>query len=239
MAKPVVSFKYVATEALLPQKLTVGRLYFIGDEQAIVCDHGDGRGPIRYGDKPGPQGIAGEPLPQLQEQIDDLAQAALSTLSNLHYINMKTSQDYSALTDRVSEIASNMAMQDSENANAILSLLLMVNKKFTDYDSAISILGQTISKFYPGSHGGKAGDGSNTITTGEIITANGTAFRVDESYYDDGTGVVVLTVYDTARVNTLKPGDMVRIDSGYFTVDSIQSGPAGGTISLTFYTEDE
>ena len=238
MAKPLLSVRHISNEALLPDKLTPGRLYFVADEQVIIVDHGDGRGPVRYGDKPGPQGIAGEPVPALQGQIDELADASLATLLNLHNLNVREKGNNEAITQRVSELAESLRDSSSENAEAILNLLVIVSNKFKDYDHAIGILANTLTKFYPPSYGATAGDGSNTITTGEIITANGTAFRVDESYYDGETGVVTRTVYDKSSAGSLHVGDLVQIDNGYFVVNSIANTSYGGVIQLTLYADE-
>ena len=85
MSRPYWTAKHVGTGTLLPKKLTKGRAYFVEDEQVIVVDHGDG--PITYGGKPGPQGQAGEPIPQLQDQIDKLAEASLRTLFDIWYLH--------------------------------------------------------------------------------------------------------------------------------------------------------
>ncbi len=73
---------------LLPETLELGRAYFVDDEGYIVIDHG--RGPIIYGNRPGPQGQAGEPIPQLQDQIDYLTEAVFNILSEI----MRMTQSY-------------------------------------------------------------------------------------------------------------------------------------------------
>ena len=85
MSRPYFTAKHVETMTLLPENLEVGRAYFVDDEQVIVIDHG--RGPVIYGNSPGPQGIAGEPIPQLQEQIDQLAEASLNHTKIIWDIN--------------------------------------------------------------------------------------------------------------------------------------------------------
>ncbi|MBR0251224.1 MAG: hypothetical protein IJQ77_09085 [Synergistaceae bacterium] len=91
MSRPFFSVRYAATRNALPPKLERGRAYFIGDEQIILVDYGNG--PIAYGNKPGPQGIAGEPIPQLQGQIDDLASASIETTFHLHEVFEKMLAD--------------------------------------------------------------------------------------------------------------------------------------------------
>ena len=85
MARPYFTAKHVESMVLLPNNLEIGRAYFVDDEQVIVIDHG--RGPVVYGKSPGPQGIAGEPIPQLQDQIDTLSEAVLITNKTIWDIN--------------------------------------------------------------------------------------------------------------------------------------------------------
>lgn len=79
MARPEYSFKHVPSSALLPENLTRGRIYFLDDEGTIIINHG--RGPVTYGHRrglPGPPGPAGDPQPELQEQINLLIDAVFS-----------------------------------------------------------------------------------------------------------------------------------------------------------------
>ena len=120
MSRPLFSVKHVSTEALLPKNLTIGRAYFIADEKEIVIDHGDGRGPIRYGSKPGPQGMPGEPIPSLQGQIDELALASLATTQNIHWLNKTTKKDVEHLYNFIQENIDLLKSQDEDNSHAII-----------------------------------------------------------------------------------------------------------------------
>ena len=83
---------------MLPEKLTRGRAYFVDDEQVIVIDHG--QGPVIYGGKPGPQGQTGEPLPQIQDQIDKLSEAELYTQGTIWQLAQRTdARDEALQTD--------------------------------------------------------------------------------------------------------------------------------------------
>lgn len=104
MSAPYWSVKHVGTLSLLPEKLTRGRAYFVDDEQIIIIDHG--QGPVIYGGKPGPQGIAGEPSELVQSQIDNLADAALNTQSNIWYLIQRSDTRYQELTENISAEAS-------------------------------------------------------------------------------------------------------------------------------------
>lgn len=236
MTQPLFSIKHVATEALLPKKLTIGRAYFVADEKEIIIDHGDGRGPVRYGSKPGPQGMPGEPIPSLQGQIDELAEASLATSRNIHLLNERSRTDFEHLQKIIQDNIDMLKNQDDENASAILSLLLTVNKKFTDYDSAINILASTLANLYPASQGGTAGDGTNDTPKGIITADDGTSYKIEQAYTQGDTGVIVLTLYDTSAASKLKEGDKVNIDSGYFVVNDLTASGEGGIIALTLYS---
>ena len=100
MSKPYWSTRHVPTLALLPDKLERGRAYFVDDEQYIVIDHGNG--PVTYGGKPGPQGERGDPQPQLEDMINDLAEASLKTSENIFRIDQKRRNDISDIHSRIS-----------------------------------------------------------------------------------------------------------------------------------------
>ena len=235
MSRPLFSVKSVATEALLPNKLTIGRAYFVADEQIIIIDHGDGRGPVRYGDKPGPQGVAGEPIPSLQGQIDELAAASLQTTLNIHALNIQQKSGYEHLQKLIEDNIDMIKSQSEENAHALMNLLIIVNNKFSDYDTAINTLASTLSNFYPSYWGGSSGDGTNSTPKGVITTEDGTSYAIEQAYTNGDTGVVVLTLYDEAKISQLKAGDSVNMDSGYFVVNDITSNEDSGVISVTLY----
>lgn len=230
MTRPLFSVKTVATEALLPAHLTVGRAYFVQDEQIIIIDHGDGRGPVRYGDKPGPQGIAGEPIPSLQGQIDELAFASLRTSINIHNINKKNKADIAHLQTLITDNLEMLKSQNVDNANAIMTLLVTVRDKFLEYDSALNILAHTLSNLYPSSHGGTSGDGSNNTPSGIITADDGTQYSIENAYVDGDTGVVVVKLYNS---EPLKEGDTVQLDNGYFVINTLDAD--NGIVSITLY----
>lgn len=236
MSRPIFSVRYLASEAQLPQKLERGRAYFIADEQVIILDMGDGRGPVRYGDKPGPQGMAGEPIPQLQGQIDDLAAASLQTTLNLFDISKDSKQKFEHLKNFIQENLDTLKSQNEETASAILRLLLIVHDKFTAYDDAFNILARTLANLYPATHGGHAGDGVTPINTGEIITADGVNYVVNEAHIDGNSGTVVLTLYNPPTTG-LQEGDTVNFDGGSFTVNSITQEDGTGIIAITLFTD--
>ena len=105
--------------ALLPETLEIGRVYFIDDAQVIVVDHG--KGPVIYGGVPGPQGEPGEPLPQIQEQIDTLSGAILNLTSRSN-LRLNLSRGFRA--PNLSELGSNGEHEGTfryETGNSTLS----------------------------------------------------------------------------------------------------------------------
>ena len=235
MSRPLFSVKTVAAEALLPKKLTIGRAYFVKDEQIIIIDHGDGRGAIRYGGKPGPQGMAGEPIPSLQGQIDELAAASLQTTINIHTLNTQHKAGFEHLQKLIEDNIDMIKSQSQENANALMNLLIIVNKKFSDYDNAINILASALSQFYPADYGGTSGDGSNSTPKGVFTAEDGTSYKIEQAYTQGDSGVIVVSLYDTSKISQLKTGDTVNLDSGYYVVNDIQSNDDSGVISITLY----
>ena len=99
MSKTYWRIRHVGTMSLLPKKLEKGRAYFVEDEQVIVVDMG--RGPVIYGGKPGPQGQAGEPLPQIQDQIDKLSEAALYTQDNIWRLTERSDKRNTELHEKI------------------------------------------------------------------------------------------------------------------------------------------
>ena len=233
MSRPLFSVRWIDTEALLPRKLEPGRAYFIRDEQIIVIDMGDGRGPVRYGDKPGPQGQSGEPIPSLQGQIDELASASLATSRNIHILNMKTRTDYSHVEGLIADLTEKLEEQSNDLSKAAMSLIVICHNAFKNYDSALATLANALANLYPSGWGGHAGDGTNDITAGEIISANGNEYIVDEAYYDGDTGVAVLRLYSSD--NRLQQGEIVSMDSGYFVVNDITTSGNTGIITITLF----
>ena len=125
--------------SLLPQKLVRGRAYFIDDEQVIVVDHG--KGPVIYGGKPGPQGQAGEPLPQLQDQIDNLAAAELLTQENIWRLTERSDKKISGVEDNLENLAEETSEKFSQTDTRI-SHEAQIAKDYTD-----ALEAQTEQKF--------------------------------------------------------------------------------------------
>ncbi len=237
MSRPYWKARHVDTRALLPAKLDRGRAYFVDDEQIIIIDHGTG--PVEYGGKPGPQGQAGEPIPSLQGQIDELAEASLRTSITLMEINQRRKSDAENLKSILQDISEMVQQSDSNTASAILALINLINSQEQKRDSEIAIITKAIAALYPDTHTGHAGDDSSNTTTGEIITASdGNSYLIEKSYSDNGTGIIVLSFYEpstTRRISTLKEGDIVTVDNTSYTVIDTDGNSSNGSIILTLY----
>ena len=132
--------------SLLPEKLTRGRAYFVDDEQVIVIDHG--QGPVIYGGKPGPQGQAGEPLPQIQDQIDKLSEAELYTQGNIWTLKQELKknitdtlalieQEAQTAKDYTDALSSRTESQISDISSSHTSDLTHIHTLLDDTDSRL------------------------------------------------------------------------------------------------------
>jgi len=238
MARPYFTAKHVESMALLPDNLKIGRAYFVDDEQVIVIDHG--RGPVIYGKSPGPQGIAGEPIPQLQDQIDALAEAELTTQRTLWDINER---EISRHEDLDAKIAANLEHSASEtakcfsfaeelsahNAEAIASLIDTMHTQFQKYDSALNILARSIAELYPDIHSSTEDPYEDPLDNETIYTDAG-AYTIQQTTLKDGTIILNLTPQEQI-VDTLKAGDSVDFDGSTWLVEDIST--SGGTTTIT------
>lgn len=83
--KPYVRAKFIPHESLLPEKLQLGRLYFVADKKYIVCDNGSG--PVIYSSFiPPPASDAGVTDIDYQDQIDELAESVLTMQNFICYL---------------------------------------------------------------------------------------------------------------------------------------------------------
>lgn len=114
MAQIKWSAKHVRSLADLPDKLTIGRAYWVDDEHYIVIDHG--QGPVIYGNRTGQQGQPGEPIPILQAQIDSLTEAAFSTAFWIDELNQTRKKSETLLQQQI-----NLREQESKSRDDSLS----------------------------------------------------------------------------------------------------------------------
>lgn len=228
MSRPWYSVKHVESKSLLPTKLTRGRAYFVDDEQVIVIDHG--LGPVIYGGKPGPQGQAGEPLPQIQGQLDSLAAASL-TMQSTFWENLERQHKSEARAEAaITEASSFLQGQVNLNAQGILTVTELIYRKFKEYDAAVSTLTKTLAELYPEEFRGKGGDGKDPLDDVVVTTPEG-RWKVQQTVLQDGTIVLELDAQEL-RIERLKVGDRVDYDGSTWTVSEYERSE-DGTISLT------
>lgn len=110
MATTHISAKHIKNLAQLPEKLIIGRAYFIDDEHYIVIDHGNG--PVIYGNKAGAQGQPGEPIPILQAQIDSLTEASFKHLALIMQIDDRTREKEKSIENDIDEEALTRLQRD-------------------------------------------------------------------------------------------------------------------------------
>lgn len=191
MSNPYWSIKHVETMSDLPDTLTRGRAYFVDDDQVIVIDHG--RGPVIYGGKPGPQGIAGDPLPQLQEQVDDLAAASFSMQALIYELHEKyknedtiAKQNFLALQQDLTDRFEFLSDLSSQNASAILSMITTLKDQFEKYDNSFAILTKSIMNLYPATFNPDEDQVIETMASGDIVSSGGQNWTVSSYANEDG-----------------------------------------------------
>lgn len=256
MARPYFTAKHVESMSLLPENLTIGRAYFVDDEQVIVIDHG--RGPVVYGKSPGPQGIAGEPIPQLQDQIDALAEAALTTQRTIWDINEREIHKHEQLMQYVdstrdeqtlqlqalkSEVDANLEHSDSElikhfehaeemsahNAVAISALIKTIHEQFKKYDSALSILAKSVAELYPEHYA--AEDSQDDPLDNETVSTPAGSWTIQQTTLKDGTVVLNLEAQSLV-IDSIKIGDSVDFDGSTWTVEDVTTQDGTTTITI-------
>ena len=229
MSRPYYSVRHIESIDLLPEKLTRGRAYFVDDEQVIIIDHG--KGPVIYGGRPGPQGEAGEPLPQLQDQIDSLVQAELSTQKTLWELKTLHKNDLDRVHENFSDVTSHLQEQTNLNASAILSLIDTLQEKITQYDAAFSTLAKTIANLYPATFNPEGGDTNADPLDGEQITTEAGTWTIEQTILEDGSIVLNLSATELV-IDTIDVGDSVDYDGTSWTVSGVTRHD-DGTISIT------
>lgn len=119
MSSPYLGVSHIEKLNKLPADLEVGRAYFVDEEGYIVINHG--RGPIIYGNRPGPQGQAGEPIPQLQDQIDYLTEAIFNILMEITQMTKSYDSAINILAQTIAKLypeTHSSEWKDPENATA-------------------------------------------------------------------------------------------------------------------------
>ncbi len=223
MSRPYFTAKHVESMVLLPQTLEIGRAYFVDDEQVIVIDHG--RGPVIYGGATGPQGAAGEPIPQLQSQIDALAAGAFTTQSTIWDINKREIEHYEQIHDAIesvkSEIVAGMQAQAEEFSAAM-------QEQADRMDSALNILAKSIANLYPEHYAPE--DSQDDPLDNETISTPAGSWTIQQTTLKDGTIVLNLEAQDLV-IDTIQIGDTVDFDGSTWTVEDVST--IDGTTSIT------
>ena len=229
MSRPYYSVKHVESMSLLPAKLTRGRAYFVDDEQVIVIDHGNG--PVIYGGKPGPQGQSGEPLPQIQDQLDSLAASELTLQKHI----WDEGEKLRALTSRLEENAelshSYLQEQIDQTGAAILTLTDVIKRESEHTDAAIATLAKTVAELYPDTFRPEGGDGNADPLDNETITTPAGTWTIQQTTLKDGTIILTLDAQELL-IETLTVGQAVDFDGSTWRVQDYERDD-DGTIRLT------
>lgn len=245
MPRPYFTAKHVESMSLLPENLEVGRAYFVDDEQVIVIDHG--RGPVIYGGATGPQGIAGEPIPQLQEQIDKLVDASLTQSKTIWDINTREVAEAKSTAERFSNLQAHFTQSladteqrletlissESENRHTEIAALqeeitTAINDQAERFDSALNILAKSIANLYPEHYAPE--DSQDDPLDNETIYTDSGAYTIQQTILKDGTVVLNLTPQEQV-IDSLKAGDSVDFDGSTWIVEEITN--SDGVTSIT------
>lgn len=233
----LLSIKYVPSSALLPETLVQGRLYFVGDEQVIILDSGDG--PKIYGATSSPATfLTAETSPSLKEQIDILAAAELQTGLNYWAETVKVRKELSRLEARLETLTAKLQAQASSNAAGILQLTQAFNAEAEKTESEIATLAKTITKFHPyfDPETQTYNPDTDDPLDNETISTDAGQWIIQQTYNPDGTMTLELTPL-AQYVETLKEGDIVMIDGEQWEVHEITN--EDGTISLRLVPKSE
>ncbi len=122
MSAPYYGVSHIETLELLPPELERGRAYFIDSEGYIVIDHG--RGPIIYGNRPGPAGPASESSEYVQEQIDYLTLAIFNILTELARVTKSYDSAINILAQTVSKLYPESHSSEWQDPNLSTSEIL-------------------------------------------------------------------------------------------------------------------
>lgn len=220
MAKRFWRAAHVETAALLPEKLVKGRAYFVDDEQVIVIDHGFG--PVIYGGKPGPQGQPGAPTPQLQDQIDKLAAASITSSKTFWDYGRRNDKKISNMNGLLEDMNDKLQSQIDYLTHAVVSLSTAINTKFKHYDAAVATMARAISNLYPDfdwHFDDENTDDENKVNPkadildDEVFTTESGTWRIEQTKLEDGTMMFELTAQDPLD------GETITTDYGTWSID--------------------
>ena len=212
MAQPYFTAKHVESMALLPNTLEVGRAYFVDDEQVIVIDHG--KGPVIYGGAAGPQGIAGEPLPQIQSQIDSLVESSFTTQRTIWEINQRELERH----EQIQQIISSVKQE----------VLDVIQAQSDTMDTALNIIAKSIANLYPAHYPPE--DSQDDPLDNETVSTPAGSWVIQQTTLKDGTIVLNLEATDLV-IDTIQIGDSVDFDGATWTVEDVST--QDGVTSIT------
>ena len=234
MSQPYFTAKHVESMSLLPDNLEIGRAYFVDDEQVIVIDHG--RGPVIYGGATGPQGVAGEPLPQIQEQIDNLAASAFTTQKTIWEINQRELERHEQIQSTISDtraeiyaaIQQQVALLNSALQEQGETLFAAMQEQSDRVDSALNILAKSIAELYPAHYPPE--DSQDDPLDNETVSTPAGSWVIQQTTLKDGTIVLNLEATDLV-IDTIQIGDSVDFDGATWTVEDVST--QDGVTSIT------
>ncbi|MBQ7154862.1 MAG: hypothetical protein IJR85_04835 [Synergistaceae bacterium] len=227
-----LSVKYVPDASLLPATLVEGRLYFVGDEQVIILDSGDG--PKIYGAASAPAVYYHtDSSPSLKEQIDALAEADLNAGLNYWAESVRTRREISRLEARIELLTSRLQEQATSNAEGILQLEQAIQAEADKTDNEIAALAKTITKFHPYAEdsGSSYDPSADDPLDNETLATDAGSWTIQQTYNADGTVTYELTAQEL-YIDTLTVGDTVNYDGQAWTVTNYQKGE-NGVITLS------
>ena len=235
MPRPYFTAKHVESMSLLPETLEIGRAYFVDDEQVIVIDHG--RGPVIYGGATGPQGMAGEPLPQIQEQIDHLAAEAFTTQKTVWDINKRELDRYEQIQNLIGNVREDitLAMQAQELrlSNAIQTqreeLTASMQEQADRMDSALNIIAKSIANLYPEHYAPE--DSQDDPLDNETVSTPAGTWTIQQTTLKDGTIVLNLEAQELV-IDHIKIGDSVDFDGSTWLVEDVSTTDGVNTITI-------
>ena len=213
MPRPYFTAKHVESMSLLPETLEVGRAYFVDDEQVIVIDHG--RGPVIYGGAAGPQGVAGEPIPQIQSQIDALAAEAFTTQKTVWDINKRELDRHEQIQNLIAGVKTEITQAVQEQADRM--------------DSALNIIAKSIANLYPEHYAPE--DSQDDPLDNETVSTPAGTWTIQQTTLKDGTIVLNLEAQELV-IDHIKIGDSVDFDGSTWLVEDVSNQDGVTTITI-------
>ena len=135
--------------------------------------------------------------------------------------------DFEHIHTLISDAGSRLQSQTDNHTEAILSLIMTMQDKFTSYDNALAIITKTLSSLYPSPY---AEEQPEDPLDGETITTEAGTWKIEQTYLDDGTIMLELDA-DELLITTLQVGDKVDYDGSTWQV--VSKTEEDGMLTLT------